>query len=144
MFTINKETIANFSNSSKLEWIDANGLGGYASSTVLGLNTRRYHGQLVAALNPPVEREVIVSKLDETLIIKNKTYELSTNQFPGKVHPEGYKYLVEFNKNLFPEFIYQVCKVKLKKTIAAINGCNKTVVIYEVLDSENELLDQLF
>jgi predicted glycogen debranching enzyme len=143
MSTINKETLNDFTKASKLEWIDANGLGGYASSTVIGLNTRRYHGLLVAALNPPVEREVIVSKLDETLIIKNKSYEISTNQFPGKVHPEGYKYLVEFNKNLFPEFIYQVCKVKLKKTIAAINGCNKTVVIYEVLDSENEFQLQL-
>ena len=87
MITINKETLNDFSNSSKLEWIDTNGLGGYASSTVLGLNTRRYHGVLVAALNPPVEREVIVSKLDETLILNNKVYELSTNQFPGKIHP---------------------------------------------------------
>src|SRR3989304_6052341 len=116
MLPINKETLNDFSKSSKLEWIDANGLGGYASSTVLGLNTRRYHGLLVAALNPPVEREVIVSKLDETLIIKNKAYELSTNQYPGKVHPEGYKNLVEFKKDLFPEFTYQVCSVKLKKT----------------------------
>ncbi|MBK7379992.1 MAG: amylo-alpha-1,6-glucosidase [Ignavibacteriales bacterium] len=140
MITINKETLSDFSKSSKLEWIDTNGLGGYASSTVLGLNTRRYHGLLVAALNPPVEREVIVSKLDETLIIKNKSYELSTNQFPGKVHPEGYKYLVEFNKDLFPEFIYQVCHVRIKKTISSIHCKNSTTVIYEVLDSEDEFI----
>jgi predicted glycogen debranching enzyme len=137
MFTINKETLNDFSKSSKLEWIETNGLGGYASSTVLGLNTRRYHGLLVAALNPPIEREVIVSKLDETLIIKNKSYELSTNQFPGKIHPEGYKYLVEFNKDLFPEFIYQVCQVKIKKTISTIHCQNSTTVIYDILDAEN-------
>lgn len=138
MIRINKEILSDFSKSSRLEWIDTNGLGGYASSTVIGLNTRRYHGLLVAALNPPVEREVIISKLDETLIIKNKSYELSTNQFPGKVYPEGYKYLVEFNKDLFPEFIYQVCSVKIKKTISTIQGKNTTTVIYEVLDSEDE------
>ena len=143
MLPINKETLNDFSKSSKLEWIDANGLGGYASSTVLGLNTRRYHGLLVAALNPPVEREVIVSKLDETLIIKNKAYELSTNQYPGKVHPEGYKNLVEFKKDLFPEFTYQVCSVKLKKTIACIKGKNCTTVIYETLEAENEFQLQL-
>lgn len=137
MNTINRETLNDFSKSSRLEWIDTNGLGGYASSTVLGLNTRRYHGLLVAALNPPVEREVIVSKLDETLIIKNKSYELSTNQFPGKVHPEGYKYLVEFNKDLFPEFIYQVCQVKIKKTISSIHCKNSTTVIYDILDAED-------
>ncbi len=143
MFTINKETLNDFSKSSKLEWIETNGLGGYASSTVLGLNTRRYHGLLVAALNPPVEREVIVSKLDETLVINNKVYELSTNQYPGKVHPKGYKYLVEFHKDLFPEFIYQAGSVKLKKTIACINGKNCATVIYEALDSENEFQLQL-
>lgn len=140
MITINKETLNDFSKSSKLEWIDTNGLGGYASSTVLGLNTRRYHGVLVAALNPPVEREVIVSKLDETLILKNKVYELSTNQFPGKIHPEGYNYLVEFNKDLFPEFIYQVCRVRIKKTISSIHCKNSTTVIYEVLDSDDEFI----
>lgn len=137
MVIINKETLNDFSKSSRLEWIDTNGLGGYASSTVLGLNTRRYHGLLVAALNPPVEREVIVSKLDETLIIKNKSYELSTNQFPGKIHPEGYKYLVEFNKYLFPEFIYQVCQVKIKKTISTTHCQNSTTVIYEILDAND-------
>jgi len=140
MYLLTKEILSDFSKASKLEWIDTNGLGGYASSTVLGLNTRRYHGLLVAALNPPVEREVIVSKLDETLIIKNKAYELSTNQYPGKIHPEGYKYLVEFNKDLFPEFIYQVCSVKIKKTISTIYSKNTTTVIYEVLDSDDEFI----
>ncbi len=140
MYLLTKEILSDFSKASKLEWIDTNGLGGYASSTVLGLNTRRYHGLLVAALNPPVEREVIVSKLDETLIIKNKAYELFANQYPGKIHPEGYKYLVEFNKDLFPEFIYQVCSVKIKKTIATIYNKNTTTAIYEVLDSDDEFI----
>ncbi len=143
MFTINKEDINDFSKSSELEWIDANGLGGYSSSTVLGLNTRRYHGLLVAAHNPPVEREVVVSKLDEAIVIKNKTYELSTNQFPGEVHPKGFQYLAEFKKDIFPEFIFQVGSVKLKKTIASINERNKTILIYEVLEALDEFELQL-
>lgn len=143
MFAINKETLNDFSTLSKLEWIETNGLGGYASSTVPGMNTRRYHGLLVASLNPPVEREVIVSKLDETIILNNKPYELSVNQFPGTIHPTGFNYLIEFNKDIFPEFIYQLNGVKLKKTIAAINGKNATVVIYEVIDSVEEFEIQL-
>ena len=138
MITINQKEINDFSNSSKLEWIETNGLGGYASSTILGLNTRRYHGLLVAANNPPVEREVVVSKIDETIVIKNKSYELYTNQFPGVVHPQGYQYLIEFNKDLFPVFIYQAGDVKLKKTIAAVNGKNITVIIYDVLEAKEE------
>jgi len=143
MYDINKDTLNDFSALSKLEWLETNGLGGYASSTVTGMNTRRYHGLLVASLNPPVEREVIVSKLDETIILNNKPYELSVNQFPGTIHPVGFKYLIEFNKDIFPEFIYQVNDVKLKKTIAAINGKNSTVIIYEVIDSVEEFEIQL-
>ena len=138
MFTINKETLSDFNKSSNLEWIETNGLGGWASSTVYGVNTRRYHGLLVAAMNPPVEREVVVSKLDETVRIKNKDYQLFTNQFPGKVHPEGYRYLTEFRKELFPEFFYLVEGVSIKKTIAAVNGYNCTVVIYKILDALEE------
>ncbi|MBI1938960.1 MAG: glycogen debranching enzyme family protein [Ignavibacteriales bacterium] len=143
MITINQQEINDFSKSSRLEWIETNGLGGWASSTILGLNTRRYHGLLVAANNPPVEREVVVSKLDEKIIIKNKSYELATNQFPGIVHPEGYKYLVEFCNKVFAEFIYYVDSIKLKKTVAAINGKNVTVVSYEVLEAREEFEIQL-
>ena len=78
MYLLTKDILSDFSKSSRLEWIDTNRLGGHSSSIVLGLNTRHYHWLLVAALNPPVERELIVSKLDETSIIKNKSYELST------------------------------------------------------------------
>ncbi len=143
MFTTNKETLNDFDKASKLEWIETNGLGGYASSTIIGLNTRRYHGILVAALNPPVEREVVVSKLDETIVVKNKSYSLATNQYPKNVHPQGYKYLTEFKKDLFPEFFYQVGPIKLKKTIACINGKNCTTLLYEVSEAEEDFQIQL-
>lgn len=143
MFTINKEILNDFDKASKLEWIETNGLGGYASSTLIGLNTRRYHGILVAALNPPVEREVVVSKLDETIVIKNKSFPLATNQYPQNIHPQGYKYLTEFKKDLFPEFFYQVGSIKLKKTIACINGKNCTTVLYEVIEAEEDFQIQL-
>ena len=51
------------------EWLETNGIGGFASSTIVGMNTRRYHGLLVAALKPPVDRYVLLSKLEETLIV---------------------------------------------------------------------------
>lgn len=64
------------------EWLLTNGIGGYSSSTVLGVNTRKYHGLLVAALNPPARRFLILSKLDESIIINQKTYGLATNMCP--------------------------------------------------------------
>src|SRR5262247_1428199 len=78
------------------EWIETNGLGGFASSTIAGLNTRRYHGLLVTATSPPVGRTVLLSKLEETLVIDGRRYDLSTNQYGGAIYPRGYQYLIDF------------------------------------------------
>ncbi len=78
------------------EWILANGLGGYASATLCGMHTRRYHGLLVAALNPPGGRTLLVAKLEEQISVGGCTYALSTNEYPGAFHPEGYRSLREF------------------------------------------------
>ncbi len=136
--------LTNFDTVSKLEWLETNGIGGYASSTVSGAHTRRYHGLLVAAMHPPVGRTVIVSKLDETLIVGDDRFELSANQYPGAVHPEGFKHLTKFQRDLFPAFYYKAGGVELKKTIAQVHGENTTVIIYEVLKAkENSKMELL-
>src|SRR5438477_1051059 len=84
------------------EWLETNGLGGFASSTITGLNTRRYHGLLVASLRPPVERYVLLSKLEETLVVDGRRCDLSANQYAGAVHPEGYRCLSRFRLDPFP------------------------------------------
>ena len=61
------------------EWLATNGIGGYASSTIPGLNTRKYHGLLVAAMAPPVRRMVLLSHADETLICDGWPHALSSN-----------------------------------------------------------------
>ncbi len=118
------------------EWMEANGLGGYASSTVIGTNTRKYHGLLVTAQQPPVGRHVMLSKLDETLWINGKSYELGANKYQGSIYPEGYIFQQKFERDLFPVFEYRVNQVSLRKTIAALNGENTTLVMYEVLEAE--------
>ncbi|HRI80553.1 MAG TPA: glycogen debranching enzyme N-terminal domain-containing protein, partial [Cyclobacteriaceae bacterium] len=126
-------TSSNFEKLRSLEWLETNGLGGYASSTISGANTRRYHALLVAATNPPTERTVILSKLDETVITADQRIELGTNQYPGAIHPRGFQFLKDFQRNLFPEFTYEVAGIRIKKTIAALHGENTTVIVYEVI-----------
>jgi len=63
------------------EWLETNGLGGWAGSSIFSCNTRRYHGLLVAATKPPTERMVLLSKLDETVVVNNKRIELGTNVY---------------------------------------------------------------
>ena len=79
------------------EWVIANGTGAYCSSTVLGANTRRYHGLLVAALNPPAQRHLLLSKLDESVEVEGEIYPLFTNVCKEYIS-EGYKNLESFEK----------------------------------------------
>ncbi len=123
------------------EWVVTNGLGGYASSTVLGINTRKYHGLLIAAFNPPVNRWVMLTKLDEEIKINNKTYSLGANEFRDVIYPEGHRLLSNFSLNPLPTYNYALEGVSLQKTIFMPIGMNATIVIYEVLNPlEREIL----
>ena len=119
----------------KQEWLEANGLGGYASSTVSGANTRRYHGLLVPAVHPPVGRFVLLSKLEERVLVDGRTYELSSNQYRGAIHPRGFELLASFERDLFPVFEYAFDGFRLRKTIAAIHDENTTVILYELVQA---------
>src|ERR1700740_1690368 len=114
------------------EWLETNGLGGFASSTIIGLNTRRYHGLLVAATKPPVGRLVLLSKLEETLSIDGKRFDLSTNRYPGVIHPQGFHYLKHFRLDPFPVFTYEVEGIEMEKSVFMIHGENSAVIHYEL------------
>src|SRR3954468_23576545 len=90
------------------EWLETNGLGGWSSSTLAGCNERRYHGLLVAATEPPRERMVMLSKLDETIITDEGRFELGTNNYGEVIHPKGYHYLSSCEKKYFPSFTYTI------------------------------------
>jgi predicted glycogen debranching enzyme len=122
----------------QLEWLETNGLGGFASSTIIGLNTRRYHGLLVAATTPPVGRLVLLSKFEEALTIDGARYEFSVNQYPGTIHPQGHEYLTEFRCDPFPTFAYEIAGVKLEKTVCLIHGENTSIIQYRLLSDPGE------
>ena len=122
------------------EWLVTNGLGGYSSSTVLGINTRKYHGLLVAALNPPINRWILLTKLDEELKIGTQTFGLGANEFHDVMYPEGYRYLSSFVLGPFPTSTYEVEGVRLQKTVFMPYMKNATAVIYEVSNPLEEKL----
>jgi predicted glycogen debranching enzyme len=133
-----KNKFADFDQVHALEYVETNGLGGFASGTFSGAHSRKYHGLLVASLQPPVERNVIVSKIDETICIDGEYFHLGCNQFPGTIYPNGVQYLSSFKRDLFPEWIYKVKGITLRKTLAAIHNENTTVVLYEVLEAADK------
>lgn len=123
---------------SQREWLETNGLGGFASSTIAGLNTRRYHGLLVAATQPPVGRMVMLSKLEETLIVDGRRFDLSTNQYPGTIYPRGLEYLTEFRLDPFPTFVFEIEGIVLEKIVFMVHGENTTAIKYSVRWPERE------
>jgi len=134
---IKKDILQDINRSKKLEWIITNGLGGYASSTVIGMNTRKYHGLLIASKKPPMDRKVLLSKLEEKVRFDGKKFELSTNRYSDVIHPLGYKFLKQFVLEGFPSFIYDIDGITIKKTIAMPNKKNIVIVVYEV-DPKNK------
>ena len=114
-----------------LEWLLTNGIGGYASSTVCGCNTRRYHGLLIASDDPPTARRVLVSKIEETIISDDGgMIQLSTNQYPGVIHPQGYRYLTSYERRPLPSFVFEFAGGRLDKAIYMVQGSNTTVIEY--------------
>ncbi len=113
------------------EWIITNGLGGYSSSTVLGINTRKYHGLLVAPLTPPAMRTLILSKLDESIEIKGKNYNLYSNMCKNYIS-DGYKFLEKFEKEYVPIFTYKIENITVTKSICMKHGRNTVCVLYHI------------
>jgi predicted glycogen debranching enzyme len=144
MIQFKREACGNLEFALRHEWLETNGLGGFASSTIIGLNTRRYHGLLVAATKPPVGRYVLLSKLEERLLIDGQPFELSANRYSGVTHPQGFRYLSQFRLDPFPIFTYEVEGIQLEKTVFMIEGKNATVVQYEINRSHHpESLNKL-
>jgi len=127
---INKEDCRDLSSATTREWLETNGIGGFASSTIVGMNTRRYHGLLVAALVPPVGRMVTLSSYQETVRLDGREYELGCNQYGDTVHPQGYRHLDYVSDAPFPTFAYKIGKAQIQKQIFMLYGRNATVVTY--------------
>ncbi len=131
---LQKEMLSRFREVVTQEWLITNGLGSYAASTVSGINTRKYHGLLVAALNPPGDRTVCLSKLDEDVIVGNDVYRLGSNEFRDAIFPSGYQLIREFQLSPFPIYTYSVGGVELKKTVFMPKNKNATAVIYHIIN----------
>jgi len=143
MLLFDRSVCGNFQQAIQKEWLETNGIGGYASSTIIGANTRGYHGLLVAATRPPVGRMVLLSKLEETLIVNGNKYEISCNEYPGVIHPEGYKYLDGFKIDPFPVFTYMVEGIIINKSIFMIQESNTTIVRYNLVKSQDDIVLEL-
>ena len=129
---LTKEELSHFDEAVQKEWLITNGLGSYASSTVLGINTRKYHGLLVAALHPPGDRTVCLAKLDEEISVSGNVYLLGANEFSDTIFPRGYMHLTSFSVSSYPKYVYSVPGVEVEKTVFLQHEKNVAFVVYRV------------
>jgi predicted glycogen debranching enzyme len=143
--SLDRSALANFESAVKKEWLVTNGLGGYASSTVIGLNTRKYNGLLVAAIHPPQDRRVFLEKLDEDLVSGGKTYRFGTNEFADTFFPKGQEFLEKCLISPFPTYTYTADKITVRKTIFMAYLKNCTITVYNVSNkTRNDIKMQVF
>lgn len=122
-------------NGIRKDWIITNGIGGYSSSTILGINTRKYHGLLVAPLNAPGNRHLILSKVDESFESEGVEYPLYSNICKEYIS-EGYKSLVKFEKEYVPIFTYEIAGATIRKFICMDYGKNTVCVLYHIQNND--------
>lgn len=117
------------------EWLVTNGIGGYAFGTIAGFQTRCYHGLLVAALQPPLGRTLLVAKLDETARYASQEFPLFTNRWAdGTVTPEGYRNIERFHlEGTTPVWTFALADALLEKRVFMQAGANTTYVLYRLV-----------
>jgi predicted glycogen debranching enzyme len=116
-----------------LEWLETTATGGWASQSLGACATRRYHGMLIAAAMPPVQRRLVISTLGEKIIGENVEFELSSLQYPGTRHPHGYQYLTACEIDPLVTQTYEGPEFKIIRSTAGIHGENTVLVEYQIV-----------
>jgi glycogen debranching enzyme len=136
-----REVCGDLAAALRREWLVTNGLGGYASGTLAGIATRRYHGLLVAALQPPGGRTVLVGGAVEWAVYGGERYPLSTHQYAdGTIEPHGYRHLQAFAlAGLLPVWTFALGDALLERRLWMAQGANTTYVSYTLLRGSHSL-----
>jgi predicted glycogen debranching enzyme len=131
---LGREVCGHLSSSARREWLVTNGLGGYASGTVAGLLTRRYHGLLIAALKPPLGRTLLLTKLDATATYDDRPYLLYTDRWvEGHVEPAGFRHLERFHmEGTTPVWTFACADALLERRVWMQPGSNTSYIRYDL------------
>lgn len=132
MISFGREITDDFDSAAQREWLVTNGLGGWASGTVSGANTRRYHGLFVPALNPPLGRTVLVSKFSESVETGGQTFHLSSNEYgSGTLDPHGDRHIESFRlEGSIPTWTFACADALIDKRVWMLPGRDLVFVTY--------------
>jgi len=121
-----------FDEAVKSEWLEINSLGAYSSSTIFGLNSRKEHGLFIVPAPNHGKKINLLAKLEETVFVRDYSFELSSNQYENSIYPNGHTHLKGFELNPFPTFHYKISDRRLDKSILLLHDKNVLIVRYEL------------
>ena len=133
---ISKDHCRNLDRALSLEWLETNGRGGFASGTVAGANTRRYHALLLTARRPPTDRYVLVNHLEESVRIGNEEFSLSTNLYPGTLHPNGYTHCTSFSSIPWPTWTFTCSGKLIQREIFCVRGRDLVIIRWKLMGTK--------
>lgn len=131
---VNATRCRNLYDALSLEWLETNGRGGFASGTVAGANTRRYHALLLTARKPPSERFVLVNQLEEWIDIDGQSYPLTTNLYPNAIHPDGYKQCTGFTTEPWPTWTYDCQDELVQREVFCVRDHDLVVIRWRLVE----------
>jgi predicted glycogen debranching enzyme len=131
MISYTQRQLRDYAISASKEWLLTDGDGGYASSTVSFMNTRRQHSLLTVSTNFPLKRFTLLNKVDEEVLVDGKSYMLGTNNYPGTIFPEGFKFLSKFVFDHFPQVTFDLDGCQITKKLIMPKGASSIYVHYE-------------
>ena len=132
-----KNSFSSYDRGIEKEWILTNGRSGFSGSTIIGANSRKYHGLLIAAIKSPDERYMVLPKVEETLILNNKLYPLTSTKYIGETI-EGFKNLQSFTHEGIPTYRYLACGVDIQKRVFLQYGKNTAIIEYKIKGNGQE------
>ena len=121
----------------ELEWLETNGLGGYASSTPLTCHTRKYHGLFVSSVPHHEGRYLLLSELAAALVFDDEIVELSTNRYNDVLHPGGYTHIDSFSFRPSPTMTWKVGRAKITRQILMPRGERAVYVKFGLKGRQN-------
>jgi len=139
--TLDKSIYRHLAETESREWLVTNGIGGFAMGTVAGLLTRSYHGLLIAALEPPLGRTLLLTELEETVQYSGDTYSLFTNRWKqGNIQPNGYTHITQFHlEGTTPVWTFLLGDAVVEKRVWMQTGENTTYISYHVSQAQQPL-----
>ena len=140
MITLDNVDLIRSAQAASCEWLETNGRGGYASGSLINCHTRKYHGLLVANLNQPAGRYVLLSQVEDSVVAEGREYFFVTHQYPGFFFTGGQPLMLRYEGDPWPKFFYRTEDARVEKEVMMVTGADAVMLRYRISRVSDHIL----